>query len=179
MRRFTTSLLLSIALAGPAVAQGLAPSPNSFLPELPAASELSQGDIGQHFRLSDDDRGTADDERVFYVGVSPAGRAIAYSATDTPEHRRTFSETMSYCSMRGENWRLPTLDELRMLTAHADAPDTDYLPGSYWTSTHAPCFDCLNPEMFMMAYDVRTGNVRNNYSTPIIKNYPLCAYDIP
>ncbi|NLC20716.1 MAG: DUF1566 domain-containing protein, partial [Halomonadaceae bacterium] len=175
----TTSLLLSLAFAGPAAAQGETAGTNSFLPELPSASELTREDIGHHFKISSDENDAAGEERVFFVGVSTAGRAIAFSSTDTPEYRRTYAETMNYCSLRGEKWRMPTLDELRMLTPHANAPDDDYLPGSYWTTTHAPCHDCPHPEMFMMAYDVRTGNVRNNYASPIFKNYPLCTYDIP
>jgi hypothetical protein len=170
------ALLLCAALASAshALAQ-TPPTPDTSLPPLPRAADLSSSDIGQHFLLRQD---TGVEEEVFFVGSGPTGASIALSATDVPAIRKTYDDTMAHCLAKGPGWRMPSIDELRVVSQFADEPEPDYLPGSYWTLSIAPCFDCQQPNRYKLAYDIRSGNVRNAYNAPIYRFYPVCVYDI-
>jgi len=151
-------------------------APTADLPELPRAADLSSSNIGQHFLLTQENGA---EEEVFYVGLGPAGTSIALSATDVPPIRLTYDDTMAHCLAKGPGWRMPVIDELRVASQFADEPEPDYLPGSYWTVSIAPCPDCKQPSQYKLAYDIRSGNIRNAYTAPIYRFYPVCVYDIP
>lgn len=147
------------------------------LPLLPDAEVLTQDDIGRQFKTSRTPEKAP--QKLIYVGRTANQQAIAFSIERTPESRKTYQQTQQLCASFGPGWQMPTLDMLKMMTPHADKRDVSLLPGSYWSSTPAPCFDCRDPALFKMAYDIRTGNMRNSYATPVFKNYPLCAYQVP
>lgn len=177
MLRKALLLFAAIVSASGALAQQPATfSPDKSLPELPRAADLSSANIGQHFLMRQE---AGVEEEVFYIGAGPTGASIAMSATDVPPIRRTYDDTMAHCLAKGPGWRMPTIDELRVASQFADEPEPDYLPGSYWTVSIAPCFDCKYPGQYKLAYDIRSGNVRNAYNAPIYRFYPVCVYDIP
>lgn len=172
------SLLLALGLvaASHALAQTpAAPAYDESLPPLPRASDLSNKHIGQHFLL----KNGMSTEQVFFAGYGPSGNAMAFSASDVAQIRLTYQNAVAHCAAKGDGWRLPDINELRVLSPLADAPEPDYLPGSYWTTTLAPCVECGYPDQYKMAYDVRSGHVRNGYTLPFTKFYTTCTYDIP
>lgn len=164
-----------VAFACHALAQTpAAPEIDSSLPQLPPAADLSNNHIGQHFLL----KNAQAEEEVFFAGYGPAG-PLAFSASDVPKNRLVYQDAAAHCMTKGAGWRLPAINELRVVSPLSDAPDPDYLPGSYWTTTEAPCIECGYPDQYKMAYDIRSGHVRNGYTLPFTKFYTACAYQIP
>lgn len=143
------------------------------LPMLPAANDLTHEQIGEHYRWDPES-----EEKVLYMGLLQDGEHFAISLDDTPMNRMTYADTANHCASKGDGWRMPVVDELRMIRPFVDDPEIDFLPGSYWSTTPAPCRDCGRPQDFKMAYDVRTGNFQNVYTIPIFKQYPLCVLTI-
>lgn len=175
MLKKTILLCIAFASAGHTMAQAVPEPPDMTLPRLPRAADLSTADIGQHFLLR---QGPDQSEQVFFIGTAASG-PLALSATDVPSNRMTYENAMAHCLAKGPGWRMPTIHELRIASPFADEPEPDYLPGGYWTITNAPCFDCKNPDQYKMAYDIRSGNVRNALTGPIFRFYPACVFDIP
>ena len=168
-------VLLGVMAASAASAQSPADGQGLKLPELPSASELRPQMIGHHFKLVTGEI----EEAVFFGGYSPFGYPMAFSLTDVPYTRSTWDQAHAYCASKPGNWRVPDINELRVISPLADAPEPDYLAGSYWTTTPAPCPDCQKPEVYKMAYDVRSGHIRNAYTLPFMKFYGLCMHPIP
>lgn len=145
------------------------------LPELPRASDLSSRDVGQQYILKSEHSS----EQVIFAGYSYEGTPVAFSATDAPAVRQTFQDAVAYCLAKGPGWRLPSLNQLRIFSPVSRLADPQFLPGSYWTTTLAPCANCKDPTQYKMAYDISTGNVRNGFALYFTKFYTACTYPIP
>lgn len=167
-------LAAGVLLAGQAVAQAPADPEEPDLPSLPKASQLDKDDVGKHYSHENGKL----KEAVYFAGFNEGGQALAFALDDTPRTRASFQETQGKCQTKGSTWRMPTINELRMISRFSDEPYENYLPGSYWTTTPAPCFDCQYPNEYRMAYDISSGNVRNAYTAPFFKYYPMCVLDI-
>ena len=93
--------------------------------------------------------------------------------------RTRWSEAESYCKSLGEGWRLPTVDELRLISydkAQYNAVDKVFerysskFGGSYWTSVNA---DKMVLDKFPMAYVVVSDGA--DTQQPICYNYSVRA----
>lgn len=142
------------------------------LAELPPTDRISASDIGKRFYVEPVE---GIRQEVLFVGFNQASTPIAFPV-DAPEYRTTFNGAAAQCSSRGPGWGIPVVDELRLLTPHANSRKVSYLPGSSWTSTLAPCSGCKAPERYRLAYDVNSANVRNSYDHELFKFYPACVY---
>lgn len=150
------------------------------LPELPEAAKLGSKDIASHFKLTKQDpSGNPTIDHVIYAGVSDEGNHVAFSAIDIPEYRSTYSQASTSCNDKGSNWKLPSYSELKLVSYVLPEFDNQPLPGSYWSTTLAPCDKCESGDKYKMTYDVRSGSFRNVYSLPFMKVYGMCAYQVP
>lgn len=136
-------------------------------PALPESHQLNRLDIGNAYRDSEG-------EVIVYVG-SDRGAGIAFSLTDIPRVKMTYTDLQDKCAMKGSLWHVPTLGEIERLSPHHHKTTPQFLPGAFWTETQSPCNNCKSQQAYKVVYDVKSTNTLSRYTHPIFKYYGICV----